>query len=286
MMSYLKYFRRYFRTSAGHLLGLQSDLRIWWTPEIPLIYIANPKAGCSTIMQSMKAAQAAVYERDGRPFRRVEDPHTVDDCLYHDGLMPRQAKQRYVFSCVRNPFARALSAYLDKIVTGAKTGRMEFRSRSVNTFEDFLRAIGDANPMHIDTHFRPQYLNLNYPKIAYDALFYLEDDRPMADFLARIHPGFSLHRWSPHARSAADKLRTHYNDTTLDLARRFYARDFEYFGYSLELEDALKAPAAMIVEEKLMLDSGNRVPTPPRQAPHSVLGATLRFRRLVHMRIF
>lgn len=287
MKSYLKLVRsygRYFRTSIGHLFGLQSDLRIWWTPEIPLIYIANPKAGCSTIMQSMKAAQTTIYERDGRPFQWVDDPHKADDCLRHGGLTPKQAEQRYVFSCLRNPFTRALSAYLDKIVTGAKTDRMEFRRRPVNTFESFLRAISDFNPTQMDPHFRPQYLNLNYPKIAYDALLYLESPQPMVDFLSRIHPGFRLHYWSPHARSAADKLRTHYNDTTLDLARRFYARDFELFGYSLELEDALGAPAAMIVEEQLVHDGGaHRLPTKPRHAPHSVLDATLRFNQLMQM---
>ena len=44
-------------------MGVQGDLQIWWTPELPIIYVSNPKSGCSTIKNSLKQAQAAYYLR-------------------------------------------------------------------------------------------------------------------------------------------------------------------------------------------------------------------------------
>ncbi len=280
--------RRRVRNYLLGYIGVQGNMQIWWTPQIPIIYVGTPKAGCSSIKQSLKSAQAQQYERAGRKFSRIVDPHTDDDCLRRKGLSPSTCRDRYVFSCVRNPFARSLSAYLDKVAAGDHRNYPELRNLQSVTFESFLRAIADHDPLLLDVHFRPQHVNLHYPVVSYDAVFYLENAEPMADFLGQIVPEFELARFSPHARGAREKLSTHYNETTIDLVRRIYKRDFLYFGYSRRLEDALDAPGRMLSEHTLLPQDAEQPPPPcPKRTTRNMvpLENTLRCRWLIERRL-
>jgi hypothetical protein len=48
--------RRWMRNLVSDLFGVQGDMNILWTPHIPVIYVNNPKSGCSTIKHSLKEA--------------------------------------------------------------------------------------------------------------------------------------------------------------------------------------------------------------------------------------
>ena len=237
----MRHLRRQLRNFAGRAIGIQPDMQIWWTPELPVIYVAVPKAGCSTIKQSLKTAQGEAYARSGRDFVRNADPHGDDDCLRRKGLAAEACRDRYLFTCVRNPFARALSAYLDKVVPTDRRAFPELPDGGSLSFEDFLRAVATYRPYQLDDHFRPQHINLNYPRIAYDAIYFLEAPAALAEVVGNVAPGFRLERYAPHARGAVEKLRTHYNGTTEGLVREIYAIDFEAFGYSRRLEDARRS---------------------------------------------
>jgi Sulfotransferase family len=278
----MRFDRRWIRNFVGQLVGVQGDLQVWWTPGLPLVYIANPKAGCSTIKHSLKEAQAAAYTRSGRCFKRIADePHLGDACLRRKGLTPKACRRRYLISCVRNPFARALSGYLDK-VRGTGTRRYpELRHRRIRTFEDHLRALADYKPRDINPHFRPQRLNLDLPRLSYDTIFFLENLVPLSRFLAQIHPGARLETFAPHSRGAAGKLREHYTDRTLRLVREIYTQDFEAFGYSEELDAVGTAPGDMITADGIV-PAGTRGPVVPerplRASPGVPFETALRFR--------
>lgn len=282
----MRHLRRQLRNFVGRVVGIQPDMQIWWTPELPVIYVAVPKAGCSTIKQSLKTAQGEAYARDGRQFVRNADPHGDDDCLRRKGLAAEACRDRYLFTCVRNPFARALSAYLDKVEPPDRRAFPELRGSGSVSFEDFLRAVAAYAPYQLDDHFRPQHINLNYPSIAYDAIYFLEAPTALAEVVGQVAPGFRLERYAPHARSAAEKLRTNYNATTERLVREIYALDFEVFGYSLRLEDTLAAPGAMIADGRLIAH-GSRLP--PAAVPHGahreLLETTLQWRQLIERRL-
>jgi hypothetical protein len=280
--------RRKLRNYLGRLVGIQADMHVWWTPELPLIYVSNSKSGCSTIKQSLKTAQAEKYAREGRPFVRHESPHADDECMRRSGLTPARCRDRYLFSCVRNPFARVLSAYLDKVETGELVPYARLRGPRPTSFEGFLREIATFEPIQLNDHFRPQRINLNYPKVAYDAVFFLENPRAITLVLEQITPGFRLERYAPHARGAAEKLAAHYNSATIELVREIYAEDFESFGYSRDLDDALLAPGALICGHEL-LPSGAEVtrrtdPARPERDT-TTLEHTLRMRWLVERRL-
>jgi hypothetical protein len=261
---------------------------IWWTPDLPLIYVGNPKAGCSTIKQSLKAAQADLYARQNRVFHREESPHEDDACLRRGGLVPADCRGRYLFTCVRNPFVRVLSAYLDKVESQEKRSYAELRDMGEPSFKAFLRAIALYPPSRLDDHFRPQHINLNHANIAYDAVFFLENANAIGSYLADIVPGFTLNRFSPHARGAAQKLSAYYDATTIALVRQIYAKDFEAFGYSLDVEKALQSPGAMIADGTIIPNRPQRAaPIDPRLARRNgkALEKTLRCKWLIERRL-
>ncbi len=284
----MRHYRRWIRNALGQWTGVQGDLQIWWTPEIPVIYISNPKSGCSTIKHSLKAAQADAYRRSGRDFERTDNPHLGDDCLKKDWLPPRACRQRYVISCVRNPFARALSGFLDKVSHPQTPLLREFGYRRLDDFETYLRALTKLVPRDTNGHLRPQHINLDYPRIAYDAIFYLENLAPLTRFLSQVCPGFRLETNAPHARGANSKLRAYYTDAAIELVREIFARDFELFGYSDNLEDADAAPGEMITANGLITLQAavpDLLREPRHAAPGTAFERALRYRRLVDMRL-
>lgn len=280
--------RRGLRNRLGRLIGIQADMHIWWAPELPVMYVCNPKAGCSSIKHSLKTVQADAFTRQGRAFTRHPSPHIGDDCLRSSGLPLGHIRDRYLFSCVRNPFTRALSAYLDKVHSGDHRRFPELAGAQADSFEAFLRAVAACKPAVLDHHFRPQHVNLNYPSVAYDAVFFLENAGPMGSWLERIMPEFRLQRFSPHARDAAQKLASHYDPVTLQLVREIYAQDFEVFGYSGDLEHALLAPGAMISRRQLLATRDAPPPLPANvRTPRDTrtLENTVRWRWLIERRL-
>jgi hypothetical protein len=140
----------------------------------------------------------------------------------------------------------------------------------------------------MDGHFRPQHINLNYPQVAYDAVFFLENSAAITPFVKQICPHFTFATFAPHSREAAAKLRAHYDKATIALVQQIYAKDFDYFGYSEDFEDALRAPGALIIEDRLIPQPVSEVPLPaaPRHAvPGMTFEKTLRYRRLIDLRL-
>ncbi len=285
----MRHYRRRIRNTLGQLIGVQGDLQICWTPEIPVIYVSNPKSGCSTFKHSLKAAQAEAYRRSSRAFKHADDPHVGDDCLRRDWLPPLACRQRYVISCVRNPFTRALSGFLDKVNRGDAVRLPEFRYRHLDAFEAYLGALARREPRDTNSHFRAQHFNLDVPRITYDAIFYLENLAPLTRFLSQICPDFKLETRAPHARGANAKLRQHYTGKTVDLVREIFARDFELFGYSDDLDETDAAPAKMIAAGELVPDEAREakdLPPPCRAAMRgTAFERALRYRRLIDLRL-
>lgn len=283
-----RHVRRRIRNFLARLVGVQADLQIWWTPDFPVVYISNPKCGCSTVKHSLKAAQAQVYARAGRAYVRAEDPHIKDDCLRLSWLAPAACRERYLISTVRNPFTRALSGFLDKVSRPGTVLLPEFGYRRVEDFESYLEALSRCDPINTNSHFRPQHVNLDYPRVGYDAIFFLENLGALPRFLSTICPDFQLETFAPHSRGAGSKLAEHYTERAVDLVRDIFARDFELFGYSRELQDAHTAPGEMIASGRLLPAHAETLgrPPPPRHAtPGTPFERALRYRRLVDMHL-
>lgn len=277
--------RRRIRRWFASALGLPGHVDIWWTPQLPVVYVNNPKCGCSTVKNSLKQAQASRYRRDGRlAFEMRADPHAADDCLKRKGIADlTRGDTRLVISSARNPYTRILSAYLDKIVSGDICKFHELHGRRPASFEAFLDVLTEADPSTLDPHFCPQHINLALPDVAYDAIFYLENLAPLQQALRRAFGDFEIETYAPHSRSARQKLQEFYTPRAAEIVQRLYAGDFARLGYSTDLARASEAPGEWWTP--------HGIPHMPRETSLFAAGGlaslmpAIRYQRLIEARI-
>ena len=182
-----------------------------------------------------------------------------------------------------------MSGYLDKIAIENPRNYPELRNRKVENFEQHLLALADFRPKRLNVHFRPQHINLDFPNILYDAIFYLENLSAMTRFLSGITPEFKLETSAPHSRSAGSKLRNHYTDRAVKLVQEIYARDFSLFGYSKNLNDVGVTPGECIAGDRIVSD-GKEVSEmasrrPARTARCKGFEAAMLYHQLIQMKV-
>lgn len=96
---------------------------IWMTPSQSMVYRVVPKCACSTIGQIMYYSEHGAYF-DG-------DIHDATDGLHKWGMEASQsaiadnvtAHRSLTFTCVRNPYARILSSFFDKVAGIQRNGK-------------------------------------------------------------------------------------------------------------------------------------------------------------------
>jgi hypothetical protein len=216
-----------------------------YAAELGLVYLNNPKAGCSTIKFSLWTAIDDLTGRQsfgGNVHARKADPFARDVFALAPADLARFSSAS-MFSVVRNPFSRVLAAYLDKIPNDPSVwaifhGGFGLRpnvTREEFSFGDFLRLIEVAPPELLDGHFRPQTDNLLQPYSIPNFVGYLEDVAPVEQFLAGF--GVVLRDHVRHATRSADHLKEYYDGGRGKLVRKIYADDFELLGYSTDFGD-------------------------------------------------
>jgi hypothetical protein len=277
--------RRYIRRWVSSALGMQGYVDLWWTPQLPVIYVNNPKCGCSTVKNSLKHAQAARFRSEGRHgFALHDDPHVADDWLKRQGITDLlHGDPRIVISCARNPYTRALSAYLDKVANGDISSYRELHGHRPESFEAFLEVLTRTDPTVLDSHFCPQHVNLGLPNVEYDAIFYLENVGSLQRSLRRMFGDFELETFAPHSRSAQQKLQAFYTPRAIDLVQRLYADDFTYLGYSRDLTRATDAPGEYWTPRGIIPLDADTDPAPAGGL--ASLRPVIRFHHLVEARI-
>lgn len=201
------------------------------------IYLNNPKVGCSTVKAAVWKAVApdtfdpgkGVHDLARSPFENtVPDPHWIKDA--------------YIFSFVRNPLSRVVSAYLNKIV-GRKDTTWKWFAKTHGlkpdtqiSFDQFVELISQDDPAKLNPHWRPQFLNICYPFITPDFIGRLENmDGQLPDVLGHIFgKAFDKQtRRKAHATAAQDTYQSFYETSqTRDRVEKIYEQDFAYFGYT------------------------------------------------------
>lgn len=149
------------------------------------------------------------------------------------------ARRYYCFTVVRNPYARLLSAYLDKIAA-AHPGQYGYIARASGkdigevTFADFVSFLENGG-LFTNPHWAPQHTIL---PIAVHALSYvgrvetLEADlRHVVEALPDLTEFTGIWSREDRRRHSAMQLGSYYTDDLAARAQRLYSDDFKLFGY-------------------------------------------------------
>jgi hypothetical protein len=218
-----------------------------------LIYVEIPKAGCTTIKRILQLAEldgertmlpSDVHNRKTSPLLRPVDT----DGRFND-IWNSEATHRFLFA--RNPFTRALSCYLNKIVESQweRDRRMPILDLDPTVDVDFatyLERVSWQPAQNYDIHWAPQTLLTGVPMTRYDDVYYFED---FAKETLRLLANTGLEEYRDevdilpwHATGAAEQLEEFVGPHEADLIRHIYADDFVHFGYSPLVSDALEPP--------------------------------------------
>ena len=209
-------------------------------PESRIVYLNNAKVGCSTVKANLwRLLSPETMDED-------TDVHALEGSPFTESLPDLDwLAQARIFSFVRNPHARIVSAYLNKIKrreggTWAAFARHHGLAPEARiSFDTFVEILHGAVPETLNEHFRPQYLNLLFPLIRPNFLGTLEHmDTQLPALLERLTGKriAQAERRAGHSTDAGARVAEHFTDTATQ--RRFldvFARDFEYFGYAPDL---------------------------------------------------
>ena len=209
-------------------------------PAYDLIYVKNPKAGCSTLVVWLDRLHTGDLDFELQYIHKEHRLPTVRE-VGRSKVIGMLAGNAYRFSFVRNPLRRFESVYWDKLV---RSGQYRLKAAAglglpadpdrIVSFEEFLGAVEQQDPVsEMDPHWRPQHVNLLHPLVTYDHVGRLESFDTDLD---RIREEAGL----PHVPievknvSRSSKSTDSVYDGRPDLVRRveqIYATDFELYGY-------------------------------------------------------
>lgn len=212
-------------------------------PALPVVYINNPKAACSTVKASL---WSYFDEKTGRqtyaPGRSI---HTKSGKPFLSNLLDEEKQEREgivekpFFSIVRNPYSRLLSAYYHKIIAADPPvldwfcERFFLRREKISgeniPLSLFLKLLMCDDPLLMNAHFRPQSVNLMLPYADLDFLGHVENMTTTEDFL-------SGHGITPVTANVSppnylDGVIQQMDTTCENLLRSLYQSDFTGLGY-------------------------------------------------------
>jgi hypothetical protein len=258
--------------SAADVLALRHDPVLWGELAYgsyvldpgAVVYVETPKAACTSMKRFVAAVAGQRFDEpvDGGPME------TNPNVLVHDrSLVPAPALtdlaepdlERILaddgwlrFCVVRNPFARAYSAWESKVLLGdpanldrfgapgagdvVVNGQLDVR-RSFARFVEQLAARSDE--WFDDLHLRPQRRVVHLDAIAYTHVVRLE-------LLDAFVPELRSHLRAHGATDPGDPPRANeglgiswrdaYDDASVAVVAGLYAEDFSAFGYPTTLE--------------------------------------------------
>ena len=171
-------------------------------------------------------------------------PHSYVESMpfANDPRRWEHVEREFVFTFVRNPYARALSACLDQIVrnrTPEAWGPFAVRHGLADAplaFGDFLRLLAATPPEQMDPHWRPQYHSIAPDLVPYDFIGTLETfGRDIQAVMERIFSGtVPIRAYAAHGTGSTERLAHYYQAEEVALVQRLYEVDFASLGYSAD----------------------------------------------------
>ena len=204
------------------------------------LYVATPKVACTAIKHALQR-----YEMNGDlHFRRYGEEHlpAISPLLApgHDPnlfLSALGADDWFRFTFVRNPYSRALSCYLDKIVNSSIERKRLLPlldldpDMGIPSFAGFLSAVAVMPVESHDLHWAPQAWLTQPARMRYHFIGRLEsfdrDIRHVADLVGFEVPDGEAR----HSTGADEKRAAYFGPAEIELVRSIYADDFSTFGY-------------------------------------------------------
>ncbi len=214
--------------------------------DAKLAFVKNSKAGCTSVAHLIHQYSKG-HEFSGNIHK---DAGAIRQGLlyWEENLRLVQTREPYLFSFVRHPEKRVISAFLNFFIDQTNPGRKRHYKalnasgfveggnieRNFDVFLDYIQASVDKDIYHTDRHWRPQYINLGMPALSYHHIGKLEN---FADELAYIFSEAGIEAFDFEALNLKTRNKTTPRNLKVSAAQRdkifqLYRKDFDLFGYS------------------------------------------------------
>lgn len=227
--------------------GVNLGQTICVSPKYKLLYVVNPKAACSSVKLLLSRLESGDFDFDVQNIHLsgaslLPTPAQVGWAKIGDNL--KNPSEYYRFSFVRNPVARIVSCYNDKIIKQSsyfvsdlkKAAGYEDTSSMKMDFIEFLNIIKRQDVVEMDQHWRPQNYNLLLDCVDYNFIGKLEnfdkDFKHITDSNGCPH----VETVNKNKYKSKDKKLTIADLTSdeLEIVYSLYEQDFESFGYEFD----------------------------------------------------
>ncbi len=231
----LERFFRYPTTTVNYLVNISERFRY--------CYINNPKCASTGILRALQRAELDgdearlpdnVHDRAKSPLLSFENcARSPDDVIGNF----------FVFSYVRNPYSRALSAYIDKIEQEAPERvrllpTLGFATDSRPSFLEFLLAVQKQRDDWRDIHWATQSRLLQINNISYSYIGRFESFSAsyplLLDRLGIHRKHFEASYVPRHVTRANERIADYVGPKERDLIASIYFSDFSNFAYGLD----------------------------------------------------
>lgn len=218
--------------------------QVLFLPRLKAVYFRVPKVANSTIINTLLAAEFAdepAMQSMSSKARKLAAQELVTG---HQDKLLRALKDggHFTFSVVRNPYARIVSCYLNKI---RPVRRKTHQRRQIGlptqgelSLIEFLEAVRSQPPNEMNRHWRLQSVQIP-SRARIDFVGRLEnleaDLRHVCEVLG-VPP--VIVNAGPRPTGAGSRLADLVGPREKEIIDEVYAPDFERFGYEMRLESA------------------------------------------------
>jgi hypothetical protein len=152
---------------------------------------------------------------------------------------PREFKNYFKFTVVRNPYDRLVSAFLFLKKGGMNEKDKRWSEKNLSPYDDFdafMKGWVNKNNVRAALHFRPQcsFICLEKNRPGLDFIGYYENLEPDFSFICRkLKMNSTLFETNRNLSRKKD-YREYYTDETRKIAADVYADDIRVLGYSFD----------------------------------------------------
>lgn len=221
------------RAHLYHLLGRGADQRETKTlvfREFKIAYIPIPKSACSSVKYALL------------PLIGV-DPDTVPLIHAFTGFETRRFDEIaseidsdwFVFTVVRNPADRAMSAWRDKLRSNEKITSIMVKQamRVGDSFDRFIRIASLWPAQSLDEHVMPQSMILSHAREFPVRIYHFEElDDAWQEISAEITKRSGIQIGPLPKKNATEFFVPDIDRRTLRRLKALYSEDFRAFNYS------------------------------------------------------
>jgi hypothetical protein len=213
--------------------------RVLPSKALPYTYVFTPKCACTTLKNVLWAAEARaglcppVGDKNyvHGESQTARSPWLAQQDIPEDVL---GWEHRLIFTFIRNPFARAISAYRSMLANGDHAHmleNLEWTEDAAPSLIDFLRSVERRPKAEMDHHWAP--LTEILPNVKFDYIGSVEtletDARALLNRIFGSDKSYDPSLKMYHTGGGEEPI----DPESWTLIRRIYAADFEAFGYTV-----------------------------------------------------